>query len=357
MSLEKVAVLLSGGVDSSVALARLAKENRYDLTAFYLKIWLEDELSFLGDCPWEEDLQYARQVCEQLNVPLQVMSLQGAYHERVVSYTLAELRAGRTPSPDIFCNQRVKYGAFLEAVGDDFRYVASGHYARVIHDEQSSKLLKAIDPVKDQTYFLSHLRQDQLRRALFPLGEFPKATVRSMAQTYELPTQSRPDSQGICFLGKIKYRDFVDAHLGRQEGEIREVGTERLLGRHQGFWFHTIGQRKGLGLSGGPWFVAHKDIEHNVIYVAHESEAASTGASEFDIVDAHWIGLMPTSGSYEVKVRHGQNVYPCTLNIADGPRHHVTLIGHQDRGLATGQFSVFYRGDECLGGAMIEHRM
>ena len=248
----------------------------------------------------------------------------------------------------------MKYGAFLEAVGDTYRYVASGHYARVIHEGEQSRLLKAVDPIKDQTYFLSHLRQDQLRRALFPLGAFPKSSVREMAKTYGLPTQDRPDSQGICFLGKIKYRDFVQCHLGQQQGEIREWGSERVLGQHQGFWFHTIGQRKGLGLSGGPWFVAAKNTQANIIYVAHADQAELTDTSEFDVVDAHWIQGLPQTGAYSVKVRHGQTVYPCALTIGENGRHRVSLTKDQDRGLATGQFSVFYRDDECLGGAMIE---
>ncbi len=354
MSREKVAVLLSGGVDSSVALARLMAENRYDLQAFYLKIWLEDELAFLGECPWEEDLRYARAVCDKLGVPLHVVSLQGAYHDRVVSYTLAELRAGRTPSPDIFCNQRIKYGAFLEAIGDEFRWVASGHYARVVHEEAGSRLLRAVDPIKDQTYFLSHLQPEQLRRALFPLGDFPKSEVRAMAATYGLPTQSRPDSQGICFLGKIKYRDFVDFHLGKISGEIRERGTDRVLGRHDGFWFHTIGQRKGLGLSGGPWFVAEKDVERNIIYVAHAEERAQCEVREFDVVNPNWLGAAPLAGEFSVKVRHGQSLYPCQLEMIDTWHQQVRLQGCADAGIATGQFAVFYSHEHCLGGAMIE---
>ncbi|MBN2843178.1 MAG: tRNA 2-thiouridine(34) synthase MnmA, partial [Sedimentisphaerales bacterium] len=211
----KIAVLLSGGVDSSVVLAML-KDQGHELTAFYLKIWLEDDMAFMGDCPWEQDLWYARAVCGQLGVPLEIISLQSEYYDRVVSYALAELRAGRTPSADIFCNQRIKFGAFYDRIDDQYDKVATGHYASIEQDGDIYRLVKGIDPVKDQTYFLSHLNQAQLSRALFPLGQYTKAQVRAMAKTYDLPTQDRKDSQGICFLGKIKYNEFVKFNLGEK---------------------------------------------------------------------------------------------------------------------------------------------
>ncbi len=209
----RIAVLVSGGVDSSVALARLVAEGRHELTAFYLKIWLEDELAILGECPWEEDLRHARAVCETLGVPLEVVPLQDRYHERVVAHAIAELSAGRTPSPDLQCNQRIKFGAFLEAVGGDrFDAVASGHYARVELDGAGrAHLLRAPDPVKDQTYFLARMHQAQLQRARFPIGDLDKPAVRQRAAELGLATAARPDSQGICFLGKIKYPEFVRA--------------------------------------------------------------------------------------------------------------------------------------------------
>lgn len=349
----KIAVLVSGGVDSSVALALLKQHTQHELTAFYLKIWLEDELSFLGDCPWEEDLAYVRAVCEQLDVPLEVVPLQQQYHDRVVSYTIAELRAGRTPSPDVFCNERIKFGAFLERVGSGFDKVATGHYARTADSPAGTRLFKGNDPIKDQTYFLAHMHQAQLMHCLFPIGEFPKHEVRRLAHEFALPNRDRPDSQGICFLGKIRYNDFVRHHLGEQPGEIRELGTERVLGTHRGPWFHTIGQRKGLGLSGGPWYVAAKDLEKNVVYVAHADHRQETNRREFVIDTPNWLCLPPEIRSLDVRVRHGERIVKAQVegNLAAGPLH-VTLQDG-DSGLASGQMAVLYHGDECLGGGLI----
>ena len=346
-----IAVLLSGGVDSSVVLAMLRSQG-HDVTAFYLKIWLEDDMAFMGDCPWEEDLHHARAVCRQLDVPLEIVSLQGEYHDRVVSYALAELRAGRTPSPDIFCNQRIKFGAFFDHIGDQFDRVATGHYAGVQQDGDIYRLLRGVDPIKDQTYFLSHLSQAQLRRALFPLGQYTKAQVRDMAKAHDLPTQDRKDSQGICFLGKIKYDEFVQFNLGQRPGDIVDLGNGAVLGRHQGHWFYTIGQRQGLGLSGGPWYVVQKDIDGNVVYVVHGSQLTHQARVEFDVGQLHWISDAPSEIELHVKLRHGPVLIPC--HIKPLAREHLRVIlSTPDTGIASGQFAVFYRGLECLGAGTV----
>lgn len=348
----KIAALVSGGVDSSVVLGMLAREGKHDITAFYLKIWLEDELHFLGDCPWEEDLKYVRAVCDQLNIPLQIVPLQKEYNDRVVSYTIDELKAGRTPSPDIFCNQRIKFGAFLNYIDTSFDRIATGHYASTKVIDGHAVLCQAVDPVKDQTYFLSHLSQEQLARCLFPLGPLPKAEVRALAKEMNLATQDRPDSQGICFLGKIKYSDFVKFHLGEQPGEIREWETDKVLGHHQGLWFHTYGQRKGLRLHGGPWFVVDKDIEKNVVYVSHHDLLAEMARREYIATEVNWLAKEPTNLSLSVKLRHGPSKIPCQLvKVTDGT-YHVHLMT-ADAGLANGQFSVFYDDDICLGAGKI----
>ena len=346
------AVLLSGGVDSSVALRLLQEEGHEDLTAFYLKIWLEDELQHLGECPWEEDLAYARAVCDAAGVPLEVVPLQRQYWDRVVSYTIAELKDGRTPSPDIFCNQRVKFGAFLEEVGEDFDRVATGHYARTEEADGLHWLKKGVDPVKDQTYFLCYLDQAQLARCVFPLGALPKNEVRALAERYGLPNSARPDSQGICFLGKISYNDFVRHHLGEKPGDIicRETGEK--LGEHRGFWFHTVGQRRGLGLAQGPWFVSGKDVEENIVYVSHADELPEASRSEYRIGDPHWISAPPGSHSLQVKLRHSEHVYDCELSDP-GAGDAVVRLADADSGIAAGQFTVFYKGDICLGAAPI----
>ena len=212
----KIAALISGGVDSSVAL-NILKNEGHDLTAYYLKVWLEDELAFLGECPWEADLKFVRAVCDQLDVPLEVISLQSEYLERVVSYALDELRAGRTPSPDIFCNQRIKFGAFFDHIDSSYEKVATGHYAQIAQSNGTYHLKRAPDPVKDQTYFLSGMYQSQVARALFPIGNMMKSKVRQLARDFDLPNQARKDSQGICFLGKIRYPDFIAFHLGEKK--------------------------------------------------------------------------------------------------------------------------------------------
>lgn len=349
----KVAVLLSGGVDSSVGLRLLKAQGRYDLTAFYLKIWLEDELAFLGDCPWEEDLAYCRSVCEQLDVPLEVLPLQAEYFEKVVENTVQELRLGRTPSPDILCNQRIKFGEFLDRTRGPFDRVASGHYARVEEDLGIFYLKRAPDPVKDQTYFLSYLTQEQLGRALFPIGHLTKREVRALARRFDLPTQNRKDSQGICFLGKISYRDFVKFHLGQEPGDILELGTERKLGEHQGFWFYTIGQRQGLGLPDGPWYVAEKDPERNIVYVSHRSELKALRRHRFVVDRTNWISGPPQKPALQVKIRHVSEPTHCVVESLPEGRLAVAMTT-PDPGIAPGQYAVFYDEDVCLGGGIID---
>lgn len=347
-----IAVLLSGGVDSSVALSRLVTAG-HRVTAFYLKIWLEDDLAFLGECPWEDDLRYARAVCERWGVPLEVVSLQGAYWERVVAHVVTELKDGRTPSPDILCNERVKFGAFADLLDSGFDKIASGHYARTLIDENDKAwLLRGVDPVKDQTYFLSRLSQTQLSRCLFPIGDLPKAEVRQLAAQWNLLNFDRRDSQGICFLGKIKYADFVKCHLGEHPGEIRELETGRVLGSHNGFWFHTIGQRKGLGLGGGPWFVVHKDIEKNVVYVSHHEHACDRSASTFTVRALHWITRPPLSNEVLVRIRHGERRTAARVTERPDGLWDVEMA-EADQGVAPGQYAVFYEGDVCLGSGVI----
>ena len=382
------AALVSGGVDSAVALHTIAARADGPVRAYYLKIWLEDELSFLGECPWEEDLQYARDVCVAADVPLEVVPLQDQYYERVVSYTLAELKAGHTPSPDIFCNQRIKFGAFYDAIGGGADRIVTGHYARVLRSGGEGgnrnagggggigetggetgagvapvRLGTAPDAVKDQTYFLSHLSQEQLRRSEFPLGEMTKAQVRARASELQLSNRDRPDSQGICFLGRIKYTDFVRHYLGDREGPIRNADTGEELGRHRGAWFYTIGQRQGLGLGNGPWYVVRRDIECNVVEVSHAMRVAQRARRRFVVSNLHWIAGPPpeevaAGGALTLKLRHGPERTACTLEVPGGGpmegSHELTVTMEQaDRGVAPGQFAVFYHGEICLGAGMI----
>lgn len=349
----KIAVLVSGGVDSSVAL-RLLKDQGHELTAFYLKIWLEDELSYLGDCPWEDDLGYVTKVCEQAGVPLEVVPLQKEYWDRVVAYTVAEVQAGRTPSPDILCNQHIKFGCFFDKIDASYQKVASGHYAQLEEQDGLFLLKKAKDPFKDQTYFLSQLNQSQLSRALFPIGHLLKSEVRSLAAKYDLPNKDRKDSQGICFLGKIEFSEFIKHHLGVHHGDLVEHETGTVVGQHEGFWYFTIGQRKGIGLSGGPWYVVAKDPVNNIVYISRQYFSQDKQRNIVHVSSFNWIaGYPPENTALQVKLRHGELLYSCSLELIDRTHGIVHLEG-RDQGIAPGQFAVFYDNDLCLGSGVIK---
>lgn len=346
----KIAVLLSGGVDSSVAL-RLLKDEGYDVTAFYLKIWLQDEFSFLGDCPWEEDLEFARGVCDQAGVPLEVLPLQTEYWDTVVAYTISEIKEGRTPNPDMFCNSLIKFGQFYDKIDKSFEKVASGHYARVEEVNGKFLLKRSPDPIKDQTYFLAYLNQQQLSRALFPIGNFTKKEIRDLAQNYLLPNMKRKDSQGICFLGQIKFKEFIKHHLGDIEGDIIDQDSGKIMGKHDGYYYFTIGQRSGLKLGGGPWYVVKKNVRENIIYISREN-LVDRARNEFTVGKFNWIiDEIPAEENLLIKIRHGERFYNCKLSFIDDRA--IVKLDKEDMGIAPGQFAVFYKNDLCIGGSVI----
>ncbi len=370
----KIAALVSGGVDSSVALA-LLKEQGHDVTAFYLKIWLEDELQFLGECPWEEDLKYVEAVCKQLSVPLQILNLQKEYFELVVNYAINEVKNGRTPNPDMFCNARIKFGIFYDKIDRSFQKIATGHYAdteMIIDKKTGTKktyLCRVPDQIKDQTYFLAHISQEQAARALFPIGKYKKNEVRELAKKFDLPNKDRKDSQGICFLGKIKYNDFLKQYFGEKPGDFVDVNTGKVVGEHKGHFYHTVGQRKGTGLGQGPWYVVRKDIAKNIVYVSNKYQEDAEKVkprNNFFVGELNWIADRPTTNNLKVKVRHGPQTYNCTIkdvakdfNEKDRKKKNkaddileVTIDG-QDQGLAPGQFAVFYDERYCYGCGVI----
>jgi len=350
---QKVAVLASGGVDSSVSLALLKKENKYDITAFYLKIWLEDELAHMGDCPWEEDLKYVKEICKKFNVPLKIVPLQKEYWSKVVKYTIYEVKNGRTPNPDMLCNNQIKFGEFIKKAAKVFDKVATGHYAQVCKKSGKYYLKRSPDPIKDQTYFLGKLNQKQLEKVVFPIGHLEKKNVRKLAEKFNLPNKNRKDSQGICFLGKVKYDEFIKHHLGIKKGKIIELETGNLLGEHEGFWYYTIGQRKGIKLSGGPYYVSDKDIKKNVIFVSKHYHEKDKKRNEFIVGDFNWFsGKFPKEKNLLVKIRHGEKLYKCTIKKVKKFSALVKIKGN-DQGIAAGQFAVFYKGVLCLGSAVI----
>jgi len=348
----KTAILLSGGVDSSVALNLLQAEGRDTITAFYLKIWLEDDSAFMGDCPWEEDVQYVRKVCDLAGIALNILPLQAEYRERIVDFAVNELRSGRTPSPDIQCNERIKFGVFYDRIDRQFDTVATGHYAQIETQGKLRLLKRAPDPVKDQTYFLARLNQKQLLRAEFPIGHMHKTMVRAYALDHDLPTKDRKDSQGICFLGKIRFPEFVRYHLGTKQGNVVDIHTGKKLGNHNGYWYFTIGQRQGLGFHGGPWYVVKKDLQENTVFVAHADWHLNYTRSEFDVEDIHWIAEPPTKQHLQLKVRHGPGLSKCTLSPSSERRLRVEM-NEPDPGIAPGQSAVFYDDDVCLGSGVI----
>ena len=355
----KIAVLVSGGVDSSVALA-LLKEQGHDVTAFYLKIWLEDELQFLGSCPWEDDLKYVEAVCKQLDVPLNIINLQKEYFEQVVSYAIEEVKQGRTPNPDMFCNARVKFGIFynkIDTLFPGFDKVATGHYADVEIKDGLAHLLRVPDPVKDQTYFLAHLNQQQLIRALFPVGRYKKTEVRDLAKKFDLPNKDRKDSQGICFLGKIKYNDFLRQYFGEKPGDFIDVNTGKVVGQHKGYYYHTLGQRRGTGLGEGPWYVVKKDAKKNIVYVSNKytENLSAQPRNRFFVSQLNWIASPPKTTQLKVKVRHGPQIYSCTIKLEKTLDNEFldVIIDGQDQGFAPGQFAVFYDDKYCYGCGVI----
>lgn len=351
----KIAVLLSGGVDSSVAL-KLLKEQGHDITAFYLKIWLEDEISFLGDCPWDEDLKYVREICEKEQIPLEIVPLQREYFENVVSYTIEEIKEGRTPNPDMMCNNHIKFGFFLQKVdpnGDRFDKVASGHYAQMIQKNGDFVLKQAPDPVKDQTYFLARLSKEQLKKIIFPIGEFTKEEVRSLAQKYDLPNKDRKDSQGICFLGKLQFKDFVKHYLGEKTGDLIEFETSKKIGEHNGFWFYTIGQRQGICLPDGPWYVVAKDSKKNLVYVSKHYHEPDKNRDHLTLTKLNWFTSLPTDGeNLKIKLRHGPKLFDCQVNFENTENLQV-ILSENDQGIASGQFGVLYKDGICLGSGVI----
>ncbi|GMH32703.1 hypothetical protein BSKO_00537 [Bryopsis sp. KO-2023] len=352
----RIAVLLSGGVDSSVALA-LLKAAGHDVHAFYLQIWFQEDFrNFWSACPWEEDLEYAKQVCELLDVPLEVVPFTKEYWDRVVAHSIKEIQDGRTPNPDMMCNSRVKFGAFyefLDSSKEPFDRVASGHYACAKRSEEGVQLCLTPDLVKDQTYFLANLTQEQLNRTLFPLGFFMKDEVRMLAAAAQLPTQSRKDSQGICFLGKVKFDEFVEEHLGRWQGLIVEEESGNPLGFHNGYWFHTTGQRTGLKLPDGPWYVVRKDIDWNVVYASKHYSSEDKLRNEFYCTSLNWLRKPNWSNKIYCKVRHGPEMYTCEVAEAAEGKIRVHLDG-KDQGLAPGQYAVFYQDRICLGCGVID---
>ena len=350
---QRIALLLSGGVDSAVVLHELVNQG-VKPDCFYIKIGPSDNEAE-WDCSMEEDLEMATALCHRYGVTLEVVDCHRDYWDEVTRYTMDAVREGRTPNPDVMCNRMIKFGAFDRKRGHDYDLIATGHYAQTEIDEEGRKwLCTSPDPVKDQTDFLAQLYDWQLKKALFPIGHMRKEEVRAIAEREHLVNARRKDSQGICFLGKLNYNDYVRRYLGEKEGDIIDIETGKVLGQHKGHWFHTIGQRKGLGLGGGPWNVVKKDVDQNILYVVKGYEPIKAHRMEFPIKDFHFLTAPTLPAEITFKVRHTPDYFIGTAeNLGDG-RYRM----HADRwvqGVAPGQFCVVYDKDfhRCLGSGEI----
>lgn len=351
----RIAVLISGGVDSAVVVHKL-KEEGHDLQLFYIRIGMDTDE---GDCSAEEDIEMCQLIAHKYGLPLEVVSLHQEYWDNVMEYALRTVKAGLTPNPDMMCNKMIKFGYFEERWGREFDMTATGHYATTDVVDGVKYLATAVDPVKDQTDFLAQISYKQLEHLMFPIGSLPKAEVRRIAVEANMPNAFRKDSQGICFLGKINYNDFIRRHLGERKGNIIEIETGRRIGEHKGFWFHTIGQRKGLGLSGGPWYVVKKNPKDNVIYVSNGYGTEKQFGRVLHLDEMHFISGNPwkdVEGSVDImfKNRHTPDFIKAKFTHLTG-NEYVIESERDVQGIAPGQFAVVYdaEGHLCYGSGVI----
>ena len=290
---------------------------------------------------------------------MEVVNLQKEYFDRVVNYTIETVKRGFTPNPDVMCNKMIKFGAFNEKWGKSFDLIATGHYCTTTNMEGLKYLSTAKDKIKDQTDFLAQISYSQLEKIIFPIGDMTKTEVRNIAETEKMPSAFRKDSQGICFLGKIDYNNFIKKYLGEKPGDIIEMETGKILGKHKGFWFHTIGQRKGLGLGGGPWFVVKKDIPNNIIYVSQGYDPITQYGTEARLGNFHFItkdiwGDFEGEKEISLKIRHTPDFTKAWISKQKDNIYNVRFE-HKLQGVAQGQFGVIYdkQAKICLGSGTI----
>ena len=338
----KVFVGMSGGVDSSVAAALLVEQG-HDVTGIYMKNWSQDLPGM--KCPWAEDLADAKRVAVGLGIDFRVFDFEKDYRDKVVQYMIDEYQLGRTPNPDIMCNQEVKFRLFLDAALEaGAEAIATGHYARV----ENSHLLRAKDENKDQTYFLYRVTNEALQKTLFPLGDFTKPEVRQMAQDRGLWTASKKESMGVCFVGSVGMREFLSQYVTTQPGVIIDRETGKQVGEHDGAIFYTLGQRHGLDVGGGlPYYVVGKDMEKNEVYVSRNLDASEMWRKEITLQNLHWINRPAENQPLQVRVRHRAPLIKATLS------GETLTLNEPQRAVTPGQSVVMYSGEECLGGGIV----
>lgn len=352
---KRIAVLLSGGVDSSVVVYELARQGLHP-DCFYIKIGPEEQEEW--DCTSEEDLEMATAVASRYGCRLQVVDCHKDYWDGVTRYTMEKVKAGYTPNPDVMCNRMIKFGAFNDKVGHAYDLIATGHYAQTEIIDGKKWLTTSPDPVKDQTDFLAQIYDWQLRKAFFPIGHYMKDEVREIAEREHLVNARRKDSQGICFLGKINYNEYIRRYLGENVGDVVELETGKKIGTHRGLWFHTIGQRHGLGFGGGPWYAVKKDVAQNILYVSRGYEPSTAYKDVFPIHDFHYLTENPWENEpfvdVTIKIRHTPEYHPAQLERT-GDAAYTVHSAHPLQGVAPGQFCVVYDKEHhrCIGSAEI----
>ena len=338
---------MSGGVDSSVT-AALLQQQGYDVTGVYMKNWSQDLPGFV--CPWQQDYQDAKRVAVALGIPFKMYDFEAEYRQKVVDYMIDEYKAGRTPNPDIMCNQEVKFKLFLHtALEDGADLIATGHYARV-HEGQ---LLVGVDANKDQSYFLYRVTEDALRHSLMPIGEYEKPAVRELAKKMGLSTAAKKDSQGICFVGKVGIKEFLQQFVQTEPGAIVNQKGE-VVGEHDGALFYTIGQRHGLHVGGGlPFYVTGKDMQKNEVFVTTNLQDPHLWSNKLELTSLHWINQAPEAGrAYTLRTRYRAPLVP--VKDFEATERGLRFDLQDDiRALTPGQSAVLYEGERVVGGGIV----
>ena len=359
---KKVICGMSGGVDSSVS-AFILQQQGYQVEGLFMKNWEEDDDT--DYCTAAADLADAQAVCDKLGIKLHKINFAAEYWDNVFEHFLNEYKAGRTPNPDILCNKEIKFKAFLEYAAEDLgaNYIATGHYVRRRGADDNAQLLRGLDANKDQSYFLYTLSKKQVGQSLFPVGDIEKPIVRAIAEDLGLITAKKKDSTGICFIGERKFKDFLARYLPAQPGNIRTVEGD-IIGRHDGLMYHTLGQRKGLGIGGvkgageEAWYVVEKDLVNNELIVAQGHDHSALLSTGLIAQQLHWVDRQPIRESLRctVKTRYRQTDVPCTIEPIDDESIKV-IFDEPQIAVTPGQSAVFYLDEVCLGGGIIEQQL